>query len=77
MVHLKSASDKPDFGFAHVRPTNTYETITILWIRLVNIADYLLSRMKVRRFHSARAWLFDKDAAFELYSRRPGAWPVQ
>jgi hypothetical protein len=59
-----------------------HETITTLWMRLVNIAGHLSSRMnKFDDFARAHAWLFDKDTVFDFYSREllmsdtaRGAW---
>ncbi len=47
-----------------------HETITILWMRLVNIAVQLSSRIdNFIDFACAHAWLLDKKVIFEFYSR--------
>jgi hypothetical protein len=47
-----------------------HETITIFWMRLVKIAGHLSPRMdRFDDFARAHAWLFDKERAFEFYSR--------
>ena len=59
-------------GFAHNLGAEQkyHETITMVWMRLVNIAVQLSSRMdKFVNFAHAHAWLLDKEAIFEFYSR--------
>jgi hypothetical protein len=47
-----------------------HETITILWMRLVNIASHLSGRKeKFDDFARGHGWLFNKDTVFEFYSR--------
>jgi hypothetical protein len=55
----------------HVGVRHKYhETMTIAWLRLVNAAFQVSSRMtSFRDFVSAHAWLLSKDAILEFYSR--------
>src|SRR5262249_52537108 len=47
-----------------------HETITILWMRLVNAALQLTSKpSNFSEFASAHTWLLNKEAIFEFYSR--------
>jgi len=47
-----------------------HETLTIAWMRLVNAAIGLSSRIdRFVDFAGAHAWLLNKDAVFEFYSR--------
>ena len=47
-----------------------HETITILWMRLVNTAVQLTSRINsFPDFINAHAWLLNKETIFEFYSR--------
>ena len=47
-----------------------HETLTIAWMRLVNTAFNLSSRIeRFADFAVAHAWLLDKEAVFEFYSR--------
>ena len=47
-----------------------HETITIAWMRLVGAALRLSARMETfSEFSRAHAWLLDKGAVFEFYSR--------
>ena len=47
-----------------------HETLTIAWMRLVNAAFSLSSRIeRFADFAVAHAWLLDKEAVFEFYSR--------
>ena len=59
-------------GFAcHLGASHKYHaTITIAWMRLVNIAVQLSSRIDdFGDFVHAHSWLLSKDAVFEFYSR--------
>ncbi len=47
-----------------------HETLTIAWMRLVNAAIGLSSRIeRFADFAGAHAWLLDKEAVFDFYSR--------
>ena len=50
--------------------TKYHETLTIAWMRLVGAALQLSSRIdRFADFAGAHAWLLDKEAVFEFYSR--------